>query len=384
MYKYSIVVIAYNRDKALKNLLARLDECEYYGDTLDLCIRIDKSNNPYVKEVADSFVWKYGNKRVICADTNIGLKNNILSAGDLLNEYDAIVVFEDDIFPSKYFYNYMRQAVPFYFDCDNIAGISLYSYSVNQRVKRSFTPIDSCFDTFFIQHAISWGQIWISKQWFEFKTWLLKAEKEKFESPVIPDDIISWGDRSWLKWHIKYCIENDKYFVMPYISLTTNNHLRGEHSVGNENIYQVPLCECERLYNFAPLNELSLCYDVYFENLGLENYFQKELGSKVTIDLYGGKKYYDRYILTSKKLPYKSLKQFGLSFRPIESNILHCVDGEFFNLYDIEYSSEDAKESQDIISEFKYDTQGFVSKKLLIHLLVNEIKESIKNKFRGR
>lgn len=382
MYRYSIVAVAYNRDKALYDLLTRLSRCEYYGDSVDLCIRVDKSDNPNVKEIADSFQWDFGAKTVICAEQNIGLKNNILGAGDLLKEYDAIAVFEDDIIPSRYFYHYMRSAVPFYINCDEIAGISLYSYRVNQRVKRPFTPIDSNYDTFFIQHAVSWGQIWLRKSWNEFKDWLLHAEKVKFESIEIPDDIIAWGERSWLKWHIKYCIDNKKFFVMPYTALSTNVHLKGEHSGGDNNIYQIPLCESEKIYRFAPFTNSSLCYDVYFENLRLEKYFQNSLGGTVTIDLYGNKKEYNRYVLTSKRLPYKTMKQFGLYLRPIEANILYDVDGEYFTLYDTSVDAPILQGSKDEVVEFKYDTQSFISKKLLMSLLKKEIKTSVRKLFR--
>ena len=91
-----IVIPCYNRTQPLKRLLCSLYEAYYQKDKVDLIFSIDNSGTDNVQKVAEAFSWPFGEKKLILHHTNIGLKDNILACGDLVEIYDAVIVLEDD------------------------------------------------------------------------------------------------------------------------------------------------------------------------------------------------------------------------------------------------------------------------------------------------
>jgi len=64
-YKPAIVVVAYNRKRALNRLLQSIRESYIPHDT-QLIISIDyANNNKDVIEVANKFDWKFGSKEIL-------------------------------------------------------------------------------------------------------------------------------------------------------------------------------------------------------------------------------------------------------------------------------------------------------------------------------
>ena len=114
--QYGIVAIGYNRRDSLKRLLDALNEAEFREEQVLLIISLDYSGMPEIRELAEQYHWKHGEKLVKAYTERQGLRKHILHCGDYIEEYhlDAVAVFEDDVIPSPAFYNYMVQAVPFY------------------------------------------------------------------------------------------------------------------------------------------------------------------------------------------------------------------------------------------------------------------------------
>ena len=354
---FAIVAIGYNRKNDFARLIESLLRVDYQNDCVDLIMSIDNSGKKEVEEYADSVVWPFGQTRVITFPERQGLKQHILKCGKFLEEYEAIVVLEDDIVVSPAFYNYAKQSVNRYIDDDNIAGISLYSHQWNPYIKLDFIPHSSAFDVYFLQTAQSWGQIWLKRQWNEFVKWY--EVQDGFEmTPEIPGQIGNWGKNSWLKYHIKYCIEKNKYFVFPYHSLSTCFSSVGEHSNDETNILQVPMqidpVFKYRLPEFG--NAKAVYYDAFFERqrtlsacLGLDEY-------NLSVDLYGLKMKQDikrRYLLSCRVLPYKVTKSFARSLRPHEDNIVMGIEGNDFFLYDTTSSSHQHG-MQDVVKQYIY------------------------------
>ena len=340
-YSIAIVVVAYNRDKSLERLLQSLS-CAFIGNETPLIISVDKSNNTKVAQVAKSFEWKFGKKEVVCHNENLGLRKHILGCGKLLDSYDAIIVLEDDLFVSKNFYSYTQQTVERYYSNNRVAGISLYSFGVNYQTFYNFIPQPSEFDTYFMQCAQSWGQVWMKNQWKEFEKWYSHHYNDNFDSEVLPESICSWSSKSWLKYHTRYCIETGKYFVYPYISLSSNCGETGTHLKFSSPVFQRPLADYKEphQFNLSDLTEEVVKYDGFFEaeciygSLGLSK-------SELCIDLTSSKSNYGnkRYLLTSKRLPFRVVDSFGISFTPIEMNVLNRCPGEFIFLYDTNASN---------------------------------------------
>jgi hypothetical protein len=103
----------------------------------------------------------------------------------------------------------MVQSIEYYKDCPEIAGISLYTHGMNVNAGLSFVPAANSSDVYFQQFAQSWGQIWIRDSWMEFKNWYIKNCDKPVKDVKVPEFVSSWSKSSWLKYHIKYCIENN-------------------------------------------------------------------------------------------------------------------------------------------------------------------------------
>ena len=369
-YKIAICCITYNRKESLKRLLLSLSNA-YYEDKVTLIISIDKSDTDEIELFADSYDWKFGEKRVIKHQQNMGLRKHILSCGDLLVEYDALIMLEDDISVSPSFYTFASQCVEAYYDNNDIAGISLYSWAVNSQNFMPFCPIQSNSDVFMMQLAQSWGQIWMKNQWMNFIQWYNSPKVKFAETSHLPRSICYWSEKSWLKYHIKYCIENNKWFIYPYISLSTNNSEVGTHYKDHNTIFQVPILTYDKR-NFN-LN-ISVKYDAFYENESLYDILNLSKND-LCIDLYGnkGNREKKRYWLSCRKMGYKIIHTYGLNYKPIEMNVIHDEPGNSIFLYDtsVKKSNKIRFGNMAIFCYFYNYTNIYVHLKNYIKYLIN-------------
>lgn len=338
--RYGIAAIGYNRPDSMKRLLDALDKVEFGGRQVLLIISLDYAGMPEMSDLAEDYKWKHGEKVVIAYPERQGLRGHVLQCGDYLEKYDldAMAVFEDDVFPSPAFFNYMVQAVDFYGDCEEIAGISLYTHLWNEVYSMPFQPLYCGSDVYFMQYAQSWGQIWLPAQWKEFKKWYQEHSENFSEAEGVPSAVSRWKDSSWLKYHIRYCVEKNKYFVYPYESLTTNFTEIGTHNQYRTALYQVPLqVDAQKRYRFGLLDDKqSVVYDAFFENTRIA----EVLGipsEELCVDLYGSKPdtKKEKYWLTTICADYRLEKSFGLSLRPQELNVMLNIPGTEIKLYNL-------------------------------------------------
>lgn len=327
MIKPAIVIAAYNRPLSLKRLLDSIASGFYPDNNITLIISIDFQNSlehNEVIEIAERFTWIYGKKEVIIKESNIGLRNHILSCGELTTTYNAIIMLEDDIFVSPYFYQYAVKMVERYNSDDNIAGISLYQHLWNVNVQRPFIPLKDSNSVYFMQFAQSWGQCWTANMWRSFFNWYEKNKNVSIvDKKYVPQFVRGWSEKSWLKFFITYTIEQNKYFVYPYDSLSTNFGDIGSHVNISNSTSQVPLLLHSREYKNLPEVSEGIRYDAFFEIQGLGKFLNIE-DNDLCVDLYGSKYNYEgkKFWLTSLALPYFYSKVFTLNFRPHELNII--------------------------------------------------------------
>lgn len=330
MPNVAIAIVAYNRTESVQRLLESLLKA-HYSQTAPLIISIDKSNTDAVEKLADEFQWPFGEKIVAKHTENLGLRRHILSIGDYTKKYDAVIVLEDDLEVSPSFYNYAIETVSKYQNDKRIAGISLYTFPVNLHTKLPFIPEKNEYDAFLFQNAQSWGQVWMTNAWADFIEWYENNSEEFSEEPHLPHSICHWGKNSWLKYHIKYCIENDKYFVYPYTSLSFCSNAAGVHSSEAGSFNQNPIIRGNMKGFRLPDYEDAVKYDSFYERVGVD------VGLKdVCFDINGskGNRQKHRYWLTTKRKPYKTMASYGLLYIPIEENIIQKVEGESIFLYD--------------------------------------------------
>lgn len=342
MNQYGIVVIGYKNEDGVKRLLNALSVADYDNSEICLIISIDKSEDNKVLKVAQEFQWNLGKKYVITFQERLGLRKHVLCCGEYLNTYnlDAVAIFEDDMMPSWNFFHFMKATTEKYIDDENIAGVSLYTHCTNFNAGERFIPIRNDGDNYFIQCAQSRGQVWFRKQWNEFHDWY-KRQKGLESDCLVPQAVVSWPDTSWLKYHIKYCVEKNKYFVYPYISYSTCFGEVGEHVKAQTNDFQVPISNIQsKIFNLIDFNENALKYDIFFENQNLYQYCNVSK-DELLVDLYGiHMETNKRYILTKKKLPYKIRNSWGDKLVPHELNLIYGISGEDIILYELQLDNE--------------------------------------------
>lgn len=377
-----IVVIAYNRPHSLKRLLHSIGQARYSSEDITLIISIDygKSNKDVV-EVANSFDWSYGSKKVIYQKKNLGLRQHVLKCGDYCLEYGSVILLEDDLFVSKDFYNYSIQALSFSEGKEYIGGISLYNHQLNVHNYLYFSPVEDGFDNWYFQLAASWGQAWTRSQWSSFKDWY--TAKDKLEkSDQIPAYVLSWSDKSWLKYYIVFLIENQKYFLYPKISLSTNFHDAGTHVGSDSTQYQVPLYEGEqKIYRFSTLDASRSTYDAFFENTKLYEVLgvPKEI---LSVNLYGAKPSRTHALELSQEIKNRVIiRSFARALKPLDMNVLMNISGDEIYLYDMTKKYRNRRK-KDQVKELRYFYKGLnlgLWKKLLGFLKIEFI-QALKSK----
>lgn len=335
MKKFGIVAIGYNRPRSMQRLLHALNEAAYpNGAELHLIISIDYSGDDATKKVAEEFDWQHGRKTVKAWPQNMGLRAHVLRCGAYMDEYDldAVAVFEDDVTPSRSFLAYMTACVDAYAENPRVAGISLYTHRNNVHANMPFEPQPGAFDVYFMQFPQSWGQIWMRKQWNAFAAWYHSAENDHdFSRPEIPVSVAAWPKSSWLKYHIKYCIEKGLYFAYPYAAYSTCHAEAGVHYSDATARLQVPLQHAWKEQFCLPADiETAVRYDAYFE---------RECSGELTLDLYGQKPpkaANTRYLASTRPLPFACSATYGLVLKPHEQNVLDKTPGNDILLYDLQ------------------------------------------------
>lgn len=359
----AIVTVAYNRVDSLSRLLSSLDNAYYEDNDVTLIISVDKSKTDVVERFADDYQWSHGEKIVDKHEKNLGLRPHMMSLGKWFDRFDAIVVLEDDIVVSPNFYYYTKQTVNKYYSCHEVAGISLYSIAVNYQTTMLFQPIKDEHDAYFMNCAISWGEIWMRDSWQRFYDWYVKHQDFPM-MPHLPRGICLWNQKSWLKYHTRYCIEENKYFVHPYVSLSTNFGDAGEHSNGAVNtVYQVELQRgTKQNFNLPIFDKEAVYYDGFFENKSLYEALRLD-ADNLCLDLNGEWKnrLNKRYWLTTEIEDFKIVKSFGLNYRPIEINVLLNNPGRQIFLYDTLAKEKNTVANNKKAMLYFYHLHNFVS-----------------------
>lgn len=362
-----IVTVGYNRPKSMQRLLESVGHGNYLGDQVDLLVSIDKGKTQSeIVEIANLFEWKHGEKRIRAFEERQGLRSHIIQCGDLTNEYRAVVILEDDLTVSENFYAYVKQTLNAYEKDERIAGISLYKHHVNVGVNHFFEPEFIGYDVFLMQFAQSWGQCWTKRMWDSFKSWYTKNEdyfvNEAHDFKNIPDNILHWGNQSWMKYYMAYLAETHKYYVYPYYSLSTNHSEVGEHNNTANADWQVAMLREYMDYRF-PEFENAVKYDIFFEREDYKVAGYEEMSC--IIDLYGIKKDYSSgdILISTAARPYKVLKTIQLKLRPHELNCKYGTSGEGIYIYDLHISDTPPKRNASLRT--KYDVRAIEWKRLI-------------------
>ncbi len=265
--KITIVVVGYNRADAMERVLRSLSRAQYDYTDIRLVVSIDHSGNEEVVHTAEVFEWKYGEKEVIYRPERLGLRKHIISCGDMTEKYDTVMILEDDIYVSPDFYNYAMQTLEKYGDHPQVAGIALNTKRELLESVYPFFPLRTGYDIYFQQFATSWGQVWNRRMWTGFKKWYEEHQTLPFHRDVLPQ-IQNYPDTSWAKFYQTYIVDQGKYFVYSYDSLTTNFGDAGQHFADSASSVQSVLFYGKKQYRMPEFEE-GIKYDIYGEPVGL-------------------------------------------------------------------------------------------------------------------
>ena len=341
--KALIVVIGYNRIASLKRLFDSIISAYFPNDSIiDLFVSLDYSDlqEKIFKELY-STDWNYGTFKIIKHKSRLGLKKHVIYCGNLSKDYDFVIMLEDDLTVSKTFFSFALESIKYYLNFDKIAGISLYSHKKNPLNLIPFTPIFNGSDTFLLQYAQSWGQVFTKNMWKKFHDFYVLNLNFDFINSSLPTNIKNWSEKSWLKFYMAYIYVKDLYFVYPYNSFSTNHSEKGEHNIDSNSLFMVPLENKSRNFIFHSLTD-HILYDIFFENhpsfLSDSNLNIDE----ITIDIYGTKpnSLYKRYLYTTELLSFKILKGFKIKYKPHEINLNNFELGNDIFLYDTNKKSK--------------------------------------------
>jgi hypothetical protein len=341
-----IIVVGYNRPKAIDRLLNSLLKADYPG-SVDLIISIDGDKGTRgkgdkekgrkgeeVRRIATDFTWPFGEKKLIFHESNIGLRKHVISCGDLSKDYDGVIVLEDDLYVSPEFYQYTIKAFDYYKADPKIAGISLYSHGYNETAQFPFRPFADDADVFFLQYAASLGQFWSREGWAAFREWY--DFPWDLSQGHLPPNILMWPETSWKKYFIRFIIEHDLYFVYPRFSLTTHFGDPGSNMRISEDLFQVPLWLEKKDFRFKRFEKSNAVYDVYCELVAsrLKRLAPALADHDFETDLYGMKSGENtgREMYLSSRRCSKPVLTFAREMRPHEMNIIAGIPGAYFSL----------------------------------------------------
>ncbi len=346
MKSFAIVIVGYKRLDGIKRLVRGLEAVDFDGrKDITLIFSIDNSGETTVEDYAREYEWMHGEKIVRTFPQRQGLRNHILQCGEYTKQYDIVAILEDDLFVSDSFYHYAYQAAEFYEHDDRVAGISLYSFQKNWLDwTLRFEPQRTGYDAYFLKVAQSWGEVWMKEKWEKFMEWYEKNIDFSY-TDQIPEYLLTWPKSSWLKYHTRYCIDTDRFFVYPYGSISTNFSDAGEHADMTINDHQVELMYGKKEYSFAPLSEDAVVYDEYCNRCHLSRYLNLS-EDELTVDFFGTKRknLYKRYVLSTENLKYKVVSSYSLSLRPIEMSVVLGMEGKGIYLYDTSESGVGGKD----------------------------------------
>lgn len=249
-----IALFVYNRPEHTRRTLSYLqknvlaDESRLFIFSDGPKTEADKAKVEEVRQLAKE-VTGFKSVKVITRKENLGLANSIISGvTKLVNEYEKVIVFEDDLLSSPYTLQYFNEALTRYANEERVMHIGAYMYDL----KDTQLP-----QTFFYRAATSWGWATWARAWKDFEPDINKLmsqfDKQKTFMFSIENNMNFWKqmkefksgkNNSWaIRWYASIFLRNG-LTLNPSHSLVHNigHDGSGVHS-NNETTYQVQIAK---------------------------------------------------------------------------------------------------------------------------------------------
>ena len=190
-----------------KNLLAEESRLFIFSD--GPATDADKAKVDEVRQLAKE-VTGFKSVKVIARKENLGLANSIISGvTKLVNEYDKVIVFEDDLLSSPYTLQYFNEALKRYADEDKVMHIGAYMYDLKEK---------DLPETFFYRAATSWGWATWARAWKYFEPDIDKLT-EQFSKPGILRFSIEGTMNFWKQMREFKAGKNNSWAIRWYASI---------------------------------------------------------------------------------------------------------------------------------------------------------------------
>ena len=294
-----IALFVYNRPEHTRRTLSYLQK-NLLAEESRLFIFSDAPKNeqdkPKVEQVRQLVkeVTGFKSVKVIARKENLGLANSIISGvTQIVNEYNKVIVFEDDLLSSPFTLQYFNEALTRYANEEKVMHIGAYMYNLS-KVKLP--------QTFFFRAATSWGWATWARAWKDFELdadiLIKQFDKKKIDQFSIEGTMNFWKqlqhfkagkNDSWaIRWYASIFLKGG-LTLNPSSSFIQNigNDGSGIHS-NNENMYQVQIAKKAVTQFPAEIKENQLAYQAIKQFLknrkgtliqrGLR--FVKQLGNK--------------------------------------------------------------------------------------------------------
>ena len=259
-----------------KNLLADESRLFIFSDAPKTAA--DKARVDEVRELVKG-VEGFKSVKVIEREHNLGLAESIISGvTQLVNEYDKIIVFEDDLLSSPYTLQYFNEALTRYKNEEKVMHIGAYLYNIDKK---------GLPQTFFFRAATSWGWATWARAWKDFEpdvdVLLKQFDQKKISQFSIEGTMNFWKqlegfkagkNDSWaIRWYASIFLKGG-LTLNPTVSLVQNigHDGSGVHS-NKENMYAVQTAQQPVSQFPTEIKENQLAYQA------IKNFLKKRKGS---------------------------------------------------------------------------------------------------------
>ena len=195
---------------------------------------------------------------IVERQSNYGLANNLIDGiTHVINQFNKVIVVEDDIVTSPYFLRFMNDALNKYENENNVGSVQGYMYPVESPVP----------DIFFTQWVGCWGWATWKRAWDDFNAdaalLLERINKDKKESKFNMDDCYPFTNMLRRQkegkidsWAIRWYASN---FLLNRLSLNAGKSL--VNSIGNDGIGGVHCSKTNKYDTKLYMSPIEVLYD---------------------------------------------------------------------------------------------------------------------------
>lgn len=216
-----IALFVYNRPEHTRRTIGYLQK-NLLADESRLFIFSDAAKNEADQTKVDEVrqfihnVDGFRSVQIIERKENLGLANSIIAGvTQLVNEYERVIVFEDDLLSSQHTLRYFNNALQRYAEEEKVMHIGAYMYPLQQK---------NLPETFFYRAATSWGWATWARAWKSFEP-DIDLLINQFDQGMIRRFSIDGSMNFWKQMQEFKAEKNNSWAIRWYASIFLQNGL---------------------------------------------------------------------------------------------------------------------------------------------------------------